>query len=93
MDFFMTVAAERVGPDSTLRKVGTLMDWQRLAAGGSRASLRHPEAALPGGSTPVQGTAGRGGETTLKAMALDLLKAAGRHCSHPSTTARRTTWP
>ncbi len=24
MDFFMTVAAERVGPDSTLRKVGIL---------------------------------------------------------------------
>ncbi len=32
MDFFMTVAAERVGQDSALGKVGTLIDWQRLAA-------------------------------------------------------------
>ena len=29
---FMTVVAERVAPDSTLRKVGALIDWQRLAA-------------------------------------------------------------
>ncbi len=28
----MTVAAEREGPDSTLRKVSALMDWQRLVA-------------------------------------------------------------
>ena len=31
MDFFMTVMDERVGQDSTLRKVGTLIVWQRLS--------------------------------------------------------------
>ncbi len=32
MDFFMTVTAERVGQNSTLRKVGALVDRQHLAA-------------------------------------------------------------
>ncbi len=32
MDFFMTVADKRMDPDSTLRKIGTLINWQRLAA-------------------------------------------------------------
>ncbi len=32
MDFFMNMMAKRVGPDSMLRKVGALMDRQRLAA-------------------------------------------------------------
>ncbi len=32
MDFFMNVVDECVKPDSTLRKVGALIDWQRLAA-------------------------------------------------------------
>ncbi len=30
MDFFMTMVAKRVKPENTLRKVGTLMDRQRL---------------------------------------------------------------
>ncbi len=42
MDFFMTVVAERVDRDSALRKVGALIDWQRLAAilGPVRSRLR-----------------------------------------------------
>ncbi len=32
MDFFMTMADERGGQDSTLRKIGALIDRQCLAA-------------------------------------------------------------
>ncbi len=62
MDFFMNMVAKRVGPDSALRKVGALIDWQRLVAARSQFM----------GRRAVES------ETALKAMVPTLLKAASR---------------